>query len=560
MADSIRAAERLDYLSTGGRPWLLLALLALALFLPGITSLPPVDRDEARYVQATRQMLESGDFVEIRFQDEARNKKPAGIYWLQSALVDAFTGSEATALWPYRLVSTAGALAAVLLTFFFGSQIFDRRTALVGAALLASTVLCVAEAHLATTDAVQLAAAVAAQGALGMAYLSSRRGEPLPIWLALLFWFAQGIAMLIKGPVVPALSALTAITLMIADRRWRWFLSLRPGWGIPLAVVIVAPWLMLIEIQTQGAFLRDSVGHDLLGKVAGAQEAHGAPPLYYLLLTPATFWPASLFLGAAGVWAWRSRRLPAARLLLAWILPFWLVLELIPTKLPHYVLPLYPALALLAAKAAVALGEEGMVEPRAWLRPIFPWLWAILGIALGLALLVVPAWLGLGLLYPGAIAFAAVLACAWQVLRRERMRLGPTSALVAVLVSLLVLVPGFLGILPALDPIWLSRSAARLVATARQPGEIVSSSGFAEPSLVFLLGTETELVPPEAAAKDLATGKVALSLVEKQQEAAFHAALDAAGKTAKPLGQTYGFNYSNGKWLTLTLYRAGPPS
>ncbi|HVJ52840.1 MAG TPA: glycosyltransferase family 39 protein [Aliidongia sp.] len=556
MQHRMPAAERLDYLASGGRPWLLLILLSLALFLPGIAGIPPVDRDEARYVQATRQMLETGDPVEIRFQDEARNKKPAGIYWLQAISVDLLSDGEATSLWPYRLVSVLGAMSAVLLTFLFGAEIFDRRTALIGAALLASTILCTAEAHLATTDAAQLAAAVAAQGALGMAYLSNRRSEPLPLWVGAVFWFAQGAAILLKGPVVPALSLLTVLGLLVADQRARWFMALRPEWGVPLVLVMVAPWLMLIEIQTQGAFLREAIGHDLLGKVAGAQEAHGAPPLYYLLLTPATFWPASLFLGAAGVWAWRSRRLPAARLLLAWILPFWLIIELVPTKLPHYALPLYPALALLAAKAVVALGEEGMVEPRAWLRPIFPWLWALVGLALSAALLLLPLQLGAGLLYPGGLAIAVALAVAWHILRRERLRLRPSSALVAVLASLLILAPGFEGILPELDPVWLSRSAARLVKTARQPGMVVSSSGYAEPSLVFLLGTATELVPAEVAAADLTAGKVGLSLVEARQDAAFHLAL--AGKPAHALGQVSGFDYSNGKWMTLTLYGTGP--
>ena len=64
-----------------------LAALCLALFLPGFFTLPPTDRDEARFAQATRQMLESGDFVDIRFQDEARHKKPVGIHWMQSATV-----------------------------------------------------------------------------------------------------------------------------------------------------------------------------------------------------------------------------------------------------------------------------------------------------------------------------------------------------------------------------------------------------------------------------------------------------------------------------------------
>jgi hypothetical protein len=159
---SLVLGQRLDYLAEGWRPWVLLLLLSLSLFVPGLTNLPPVDRDEARYIQATRQMLETGDLVQIRFQDEARNKKPVGIYWLQSALVGSLSNAEATAVWPYRLASVIGATAAVLLTFLFGSVIFERRVALIGAGLLASTANLVYTAHIATTDAVQLACIVAA--------------------------------------------------------------------------------------------------------------------------------------------------------------------------------------------------------------------------------------------------------------------------------------------------------------------------------------------------------------------------------------------------------------
>src|SRR3954454_12428804 len=94
---------------TGSRPYALLAALCLALYLPGIASVPPLDRDESRFAQATRQMLETGDYIRIRFQDEARNKKPVGIYWLQTASVSLFGSAEGTALWPYRLPSLLGA-------------------------------------------------------------------------------------------------------------------------------------------------------------------------------------------------------------------------------------------------------------------------------------------------------------------------------------------------------------------------------------------------------------------------------------------------------------------
>src|SRR5436309_11348449 len=108
---------------TGFRPYLLLAGFCLLLYAPGIAATPPLDRDEARFAQATRQMLETGDFLRIRFQDEARNRKPAGIYWLQAASVALFSHPESRAIWPYRLPSFLGATLAVLLTFGFGARL-----------------------------------------------------------------------------------------------------------------------------------------------------------------------------------------------------------------------------------------------------------------------------------------------------------------------------------------------------------------------------------------------------------------------------------------------------
>src|SRR5258706_14817248 len=108
----------------GVRPYALLAGLCLLLYLPGISAIPVLDRDEARFAQATRQMLDTGDFVRIRFQESARNNKPAGIYWLQSAAVSVFSTPDATAIWPYRVPSLLGGIAAVLLTFACGAGLF----------------------------------------------------------------------------------------------------------------------------------------------------------------------------------------------------------------------------------------------------------------------------------------------------------------------------------------------------------------------------------------------------------------------------------------------------
>src|SRR6184192_2294476 len=97
-----------DYaVSSHARAVAVLVLAALLAFLPGFFQIPPTDRDEARFAQATKQMLETGDFVDIRFQDEVRYKKPVGIYWLQAGIVrgaEALGVPEArTSIWLYRV-------------------------------------------------------------------------------------------------------------------------------------------------------------------------------------------------------------------------------------------------------------------------------------------------------------------------------------------------------------------------------------------------------------------------------------------------------------------------
>src|SRR5262249_24287621 len=155
--------------------------LCLVLYLPGLAAIPPLDRDEARFAQAMRQMLQTGDLLRIRFQDEERNRKPAGIYWLQAASVAAVSSPAATAIWPYRLPSLLGAILAALLTFGCAAALFrdrpqHRLLGLIAGTLLASALGVVAEAHIAKTDAALLAAITGGQAALGLAYTRTRRG------------------------------------------------------------------------------------------------------------------------------------------------------------------------------------------------------------------------------------------------------------------------------------------------------------------------------------------------------------------------------------------------
>ena len=558
MSESLSAT--LDHLSEGRRPWLLLAALCLALYLPGIVTLPVTDRDEARFVQASRQMLETHDFVRIRYQDEARNKKPVGIYWLQAASVAAFSTPESSAIWPYRLVSLAGAIGAVLLLFHFGAEIFDRRTALLGAGLAASSADAIFEAHIATTDAVLLAAAVAAQGALAITFLAPRRGDPVPWTNAACFWCAQAVAILIKGPVVPVMSICTILLLLVFERRAAWLQCLRTEFGLPLMLILVLPWFVLIERATGGAFLREALGHDLLGKVVTAQEAHGALPGYYLSLVMITFWPGSLFLGLGAIWAWRHRRLAATRFLAAWILPFWLILELVPTKLPHYALPLYPALALICARAIVA-HDEGRFMPRPswWIKaPAILWSLVTIGVAFGLLGIAVKFDASFMAKTAAVIGAGAAAAVIWHLWQTTKLTLDVTTPLLSVIVALFVIVPGLAIVLPGVPGFWLSAEATRLIAQHRNAGDAVAAVGYAEPSLVFLNGTDTALLSSDGIGAFLAGHPHSLMLVSDQDRDQFTKIAATRRSSALVQGVVSGIDYSNGHRLQLTLYRVDP--
>jgi 4-amino-4-deoxy-L-arabinose transferase-like glycosyltransferase len=551
-ASAERVFASVERLAHGWRASMLASMVVLAASLPGLLTIPPLDRDEARFAQATAQMLETGDLVNIRFQDAPRDKKPVGIHWLQAASVSLVSSVERREIWAYRLPSLLGAMLAAAACAWGAAAVLGPRGAFAAGSILGASFLLSSEAFIAKTDAVMCGGVVLSMAALCRLYLAARGGPPAPRSARTLFWIGQAIAILVKGPIGPMIAILAVLCLWIFDRRVDWLKRLSWIWGLVLVLAVTGPWAVAITVATDGRFWTEALGGDLAPKLAGAHETHGAPPGLHLLLSPLLFFPAALMLPAALSWGWRRRKEPFARFALAWLVPAWLVFEFLPTKLAHYPLPLYGALAWLAAGA--------LTEPAGpWSRRIG----AGLSLLAGLAFAAFCLWAagvyggaaaGVWGAATAALMLAAGAAGALGALRRD---LG-TGLVAAGVLGVLAHAAMAGGLVPALDRLWVSERAAAALRRAGldprnglTPGP-VTVAGYAEPSLVFALGTPTQLAGAPEAAQALAEGRPAL--VEGRQDAALRAALAASGTTAARLGEVSGYDYSDGDPVALGLW------
>ncbi|ESZ70286.1 glycosyltransferase [Mesorhizobium sp. L103C119B0] len=542
------------------RNYIFLFLFSLMMTASGLASLPPLDRDEPRFVQATKQMTETGDYVDIRFQDASRYQKPIGIYWLQSAAVTLSGQGAQAPIWIYRLVSALGIAIAVVAIAWTGANLFGANAGLAAGLVMAAIFATAFEGRDAKTDAMLLACCVLAQGALAQIYLASRRDEPVAGHLPWIFWAAQGAAILIKGPIAPLLSALTVLALVAFERDWCWLAKLKAARGLALVLLIVLPWLALITWKSNGAFLQQAVGKDMLGKVAQGEESHGVPPGFYVLTYCLFMWPFGLVALGAGLQALnRLRDDPRLRFCLAWYIPFWLVFELIPTKLPHYVLPAYPGMALLIGWLVTLTPQEANAPLRRWQT----WLWwatafGTVLVTVGLAVLCVgaPIYLMKTFLWWSVPAAAAALGAGYLAVSRQKLvplvRIGGAAVCAGITYALL-----FGVIVPSLKPIWMSREIEAAV-RADRPCEmsVLASAQYHEPSLVFLVGTKTVLTDVDGVAQHLLGDPAcALGLAPVGDEKRLDDLLAGQGKKASRVAEIDGINYSSGDKLSLGLYR-----
>ncbi len=547
--DRIEAAT--GGLAARGSFWAMLfvAGFACVMFLPGFFSVPPVDRDETRFAQASRQMAQSGDLIDIRLGEGVRYKKPVGIYWLQTAAVSLVGAEHAQEIWVYRLPSLVGAVAACLLTYLIALSLVNAQAAFVAALLMAVCFVLNGEARLAKTDAALLASILTAQLALARLHMQGGLSRGMP-WL---FWGGLGVAALIKGPIGPMVVGLTVVALCLIRREVRWLGALRPLPGLALFALIVAPWYVAITWKAGGAFWDEALGRDLLGKIGQGQENHGAPPGSFTAAVWLTFWPASVLL-PFGLWfAWRERREDAVLFCLAWWLPSWLVFEMTATKLIHYVLPTFPAIAILCAAGWFERSRSGDPGRLSLAYRVF----LVGALALALVLAAVPVgfvWqYGAWPAWPWYCGLAVSVAGIWLIW--VRMRAGdmvlPVLGLGALSVGLSL---SLFSNLARFEPIWPSVALAQMGRAADLCADpVYISVGYQEESLMLLADRVPMFVhdPAEAVAA-VEAAPCAVVYVDAPHRAAFEQAM--VGRPFQHLGAFEGFSIGGADEVDIVGY------
>jgi len=542
---------------------LILLTFSLVVFIPGISSIPPLDRDESRFAQASKQMIETGDYVDIRFQETPRYKKPVGAYWVQAATVHILSPDKINSIWAYRIPSLLASLAAVILTYAIACLFVKREVALFSGILLASSFLLNAEAHMAKTDALLLLSVLITQYGLARTY----KGD-ISFLSWLYFWSGLGLSILLKGPIVPVIILLAIVTLCCFDRNLNLIKQLRPMTGVLVATAISLPWIIAVQISSSGAFLKKSIGVDLLPKLMGGVESHGMPPGYYLLMLMIAFWPSSLLLWPSLIHFIKAKKDIFFKFIIAWLVPAWIMLEIVPTKLPHYVLPLYPAIAITVAKAMdeikfskISLGSK-----------LYSGLWFILSSSLIIASIFLANPNIELVASPGhaidkkivfehienidtqqaLLTFTLILISLAAVIFLWKGKFK-TCILSIACCAVLFFIPLTHSKIPAIKWAFPSAEIADfLEATNRQDNKLISI-GYHEPSLVFLNGTDTYLASINDGVKKLKDEPNSLVLISHSKLEDFYLAATEAGITTKLIETFNSFNYSKGRNLVLNL-------
>jgi 4-amino-4-deoxy-L-arabinose transferase-like glycosyltransferase len=463
------------------RDRLLLTLLALLILLPGTFGVSLFDRDEGWYAQVSREMLASGDWLVPTYLGHTWLAKPPLLYWCVSAAWSILGVNEFAA----RLVNVIATTLTVQLIAALGAAMLNRRAGLLAAVAYITAGLPALVGKMLLTDPLMLLFATAAQ-----LTLFRMAADRVTVTRGLLFWGCVGLSALAKGPAVVVFVGAFALAMLVGPAGRHWVRAPRLWLTLPVALLVAGPWFAYITAHEGPVFLKQFLGYEVVSRIAGTPHGHGGPPGYYLLLSIVGLLPWTALVPGVVIDAIaRFRTDPITRVLVIWCLLPWIVLELIHSKLPHYIVPCYIPLALLLGRSwdAILTAPPTDREPTTAERAVLA-LWIASPAAAGTAFLVV-ALVGSHFAFalPAAVTGLTLVAGTFLIKRAlDRRRLAAALAAAAGTGVAFQLLVG-LWLLPSGEPLRLARNVANRANELAPPDAVTFVAGFEEPTLFFYL-------------------------------------------------------------------------
>ena len=532
-------------------PTLCLLALCLAVYLPGVLRLPAVDRTEVIYAETTRDMVARHVWLDPRYGGAVHQYRPIGTFWAQALSAKLAGAEHARDIYGYRLPGMFAVLLSVLVLYWMSRGLVGRTTAFIAAGLFAVAPLTVLDSNLAIAEGLSLLPATVAMLALLRIYLVPREDDMRR--MDLLFWAALGLGMLINALLVPILVAVTLIALYAFDRDLSWLKRTYPLTGVPLALSIAAPWIIVRFMQDGVPFAGLSFS-GLLHALGGAQDMKlRAWPGTFVLAAILGFLPGTALLAPAFLKLWSERDAKIARFLLSWVIGYVVYLEVLSSKPGTYMVQtMFPAFAL--AVAMLVTSEDGKIPlPKFHAIP-----WPPLAALLALALFSLPfgvtreqpqLWLA-----PLALVTAVFFYWSAQEGRAGQLKDWAATSILALGIFAVTLLG---GILPSIPKIWPAQQIARAVAECpahSSSPDRLGVFGFTEPTGRFVLNPDAELSTREGLGK-LADGTLpGLAVIDQSWYEQNPRALNREQQTKiKPIACLRAINTMRGCTETLSV-------
>jgi 4-amino-4-deoxy-L-arabinose transferase-like glycosyltransferase len=514
------------------------------------------DRDEGWFTRPTVEMVESGNYLVPKYNGEVWTDKPILTYWAQAASTRVFGRSELA----FRLPEIVGMAATCLLTFAIAVRLAGEVAGLWAMAIMASSLMAVMVGTLATADGVLMPFITGAM-AIYVVMAAKRLSAVATIGIGL----AVGVAALAKGPMgflpVVAMAGAGLLGRKQGLGGWRMIIALFFVTAIGIAVFLA--WAIPANNASGGAFLGRFIGREILQRSTSAMEGHGGDffkyLLYYIPVIIAGFFPWTLHLPGAisAILGGRLGLAPARAILLGWMVSVVVLMSLAATKLPHYIVFIWPAMAV-AVGAVLVAARDGRLDERdrKWLRGGV-WFFGPVAFGMAAALVIGPWFIDVQhLKVAGAVCGIILLATGLVAVRLQLKERFEASAKVLLVGTTAFMVACALLLIPAIETVKITPRLAKAICQKTGPGVPVAAYRFHEPSMFHYIGRHIDKIGEVEIGAWARQDAPGVLVITKSDLATIESSTGPLG--LETIADVKGFNYSKGKWTEVLALERKP--